>query len=195
MMKSLRFALVTFSLALSSTGALAQMGSDSDKFLEAVQSRDGDQAIQLLQDHPTIINAKNSKGDTALIIVIDRTDADWTGYLLNHGADPNAPGAGGDTPLIAAARMGFDEAAEWLIGLHAKVDGTNKMGETPLIIAVQKRDAPLVKLLLAAGADADVRDTAAGYSARDYAKRDSRSREILKLIEDKKPSPSAAAAN
>ena len=52
------------------------------------------------------------------------------------------------------------------------------MGETPLIVAVQQRQPPIVKLLLAAGADPDKTDSAAGYSARDYAKRDSRAREI-----------------
>ena len=61
------------------------------------------------------------------------------------------------------------------------------MGETALIVAVQQRQVPIVKLLLAAGADPDQADSAAGYSARDYAKRDNRSREILKLIEAKKP--------
>jgi ankyrin repeat protein len=57
------------------------------------------------------------------------------------------------------------------------------MGETPLIVAVQRREVPIIKMLLRAGADPDKTDTAAGYSARDYAKRDSRNPEILALIE------------
>jgi ankyrin repeat protein len=61
------------------------------------------------------------------------------------------------------------------------------MGETALIVAVQQRHTEIVKLLLAAGADPDRSDSAAGYSARDYAKRDTRSRDMLKLIEAKKP--------
>jgi hypothetical protein len=47
--------------------------------------------------------------------------------------------------------------------------------------------------LLAAGANPDKTDNAAGYSARDYAARDNRSRDIFKLIEAKKPKPAAAA--
>jgi hypothetical protein len=46
-----------------------------------------------------------------------------------------------------------------------------------------------VKLLLAAGADPDKQDAAAGYSAREYAQRDSRARDILQLINTKKPKP------
>lgn len=64
------------------------------------------------------------------------------------------------------------------------------MGETALIVAVQQRQAPIAKLLLEAGANPDKTDNAAGLSARDYAKRDSRSRDILALIEStKKPAP------
>ena len=63
------------------------------------------------------------------------------------------------------------------------------MGETPLIIAVQQREVPIVRQLLDAGANPDRTDTAAGYSARDYATRDPRAHDILQLIEDKKPKP------
>jgi hypothetical protein len=62
-------------------------------------------------------------------------------------------------------------------------------------VAVQRRDAPLVKLLLDHGANPDKTDSAAGYSARDYATRDNRAREILKMIEDKKPKAGTAAAS
>jgi len=68
------------------------------------------------------------------------------------------------------------------------------MGETALIIAVQQRDATMVRLLLNAGANPDKPDSAAGYSARDYATRDTRDREILKLINDKKPKAAASAS-
>ena len=165
------------------------MGTPGNDFVEAVKKRDGDKAIGILQAHPNgIVDTKDGDGNTGLIIAISRSDETWTGYLLNNGADPNLGGKGGDTPLIAAARVGFADAVGWLIGLGAKVDGANRMGETPLIIAVQQRELPIVRKLLDAGANPDKTDAAAGYSARDYAKRDTRSREILKMIEDRKPS-------
>jgi uncharacterized protein len=196
-MKSLKFTLAAVALALTATPAMAQdigSGPDSQQFVDAVQKRDGDKATQLIAAHPTIINARDSKGDTALIIAIKRSDQDWTGFLLNKNADPNASGAAGDTPLIAAARVGFDEAAGWLLDIGAKVDEDNKMGETPLIVAVQQRDTRLVKLLLDHGANPDKADSAAGYSARDYAKRDPRAREILMMIDNKKPNGASASA-
>jgi ankyrin repeat protein len=69
------------------------------------------------------------------------------------------------------------------------------MGETPLIVAVQQRQASMVRVLLAAGANPDRPDSAAGLSARDYAARDGRSREIIQMIEAKKPKPLAAAGH
>lgn len=165
--------------------ALANAGSD---FVKAVSERDGDKATQVLSSHtPGIVDAKDEQGNTGLIIAISRSDENWTGFLLNHGADPNLPGKGGDTPLIAATRVGFGQAVEWLLAMGAKVDASNRMRETPLIIAVQQRNLPLTKLLLSKGADPDKSDAAAGYSARDYAQRDTRNRDILNLINQQKP--------
>jgi ankyrin repeat protein len=186
-MKSLHIVLVAAGVALVATPALAQFTTDGDQFVEAVKKRDGDKATQLITDHPRIVDTKNDKGDTGLLITIRAADRDWTGFLLNKGADPNLQGANGDTPLIAAAKADFEEAAEWLLSLGARVDATNRSGETALIIAVQQRDPKLVKVLLDSGADPDRSDAVAGYSARDYASRDPRAREIQKLIKDKKP--------
>jgi uncharacterized protein len=192
-MKFLKIAMLGLALSVVSAPAWAQLTADSDKFIDAVKKNDGATGMSLLEGNPTIVDTPDSAGDTALIIAITRSDVAWTSYLLNHGADPNRRGAGGDTPLIAAARVGFDDAASWLLAIGAKVDLTNKMSETPLIIAVQRRNVPLVKRFLQSGADPDRTDSAAGYSARDYARRDSRSREIEKLIEAKKPKASASS--
>ena len=88
--------------------------------------------------------------------------------------------------------MGFDEAVGWLLSMGAKVDATNRWARRALITAVEQRQPPIVRELLDAGADPDKTDTAAGYSAREYAQRDSRARDILQLIQAKKPKPAAA---
>jgi uncharacterized protein len=171
-------------LLLAAPAGAQSGGFDGQKFVQAVRDRDGSEAMELLRARgPSIINARDEKGESALIVAILRRDDVWTGFLLDQGADPNLAARNGDTPLIAAARAGYTGAVGELIQLKAKVDAANRMGETPLIVAVQNRHAGITKILLAVGADPDKTDSAAGYSARDYAKRDTRTREILKLIE------------
>ena len=187
-----RFALVALALVASASApAAAQYVSDAEPFLTAVRSRDGDKATELLNSRPTIVNTRNVKGETALNIVIGRSDDLWTKFLIGKGANVNLAASNGDTPLITAARVGFTDAIDLLLQLGAKVDAANKMGETPLILAVQQRQVDAVKLLLAKGANPVKKDAAAGCSAREYAKRDTRNREILAAIESagNKPTP------
>ena len=52
-----------------------------------------------------------------------------------------------------------------------------------------------MRLLLDAGANPDKTDNAAGLSARDYATRDPRARDILNLINATRPKPAGRPAN
>jgi uncharacterized protein len=194
--KQLGFAFVAAIAVGASVPVSAQsLTAAGYELTEAVKKSDANKALQVLATNPPgIVNTKDGDGNTPLLIAIARNDEQWAGFMLNKGADPNLAGKDGNTPLIAASRVGMAQAVEWLLGLGAKVDATNRMGETPLIVAVQQRNLPIARLLLSKGANPDKTDSAAGYSARDYATRDGRSREILKLIEDKKPKTAAAAA-
>jgi ankyrin repeat protein len=188
-MKSIKWKWAAAMLTLGAMNAPAQAqpgGFDGINFIKAVRERDGDAAIPLLTSRPNVVNARDPGGDTALTVAIARRDDMWTFFLLSKGANPSLEGRNGDTPLIVAARVGYLEAAEQLIARKAKVDQANRRGETPLIVAVQQRQRDIVQLLLDEGADPDKTDNAAGFSARDYAKRDMRSREILAMIETAK---------
>ena len=190
-MKRLVFALAGASVLLSVPAAAQLNSNPTYDFIKAVRDRNGDKAMEVLNGHPGVVNSRDSSGDTPLNIALARKDEQWSGFMINYGADVNLGGRGNDTPLIAAARVGFDQGVTWLLERGAKVDGTNKMGETPLIIAVQQRQTRIVKALLEAGANPDKSDTAAGLTAREYAKRDTRSPQILQMIEAKKPKPAA----
>jgi ankyrin repeat protein len=187
--KTLRFVIVVASLLSLSAPAAAQLTlAASYDFAKAVAEKNGNKATELLEKNPPgIVNGRDNDGNTALIIAILRQDPDWTSFLIGKGADLDLQAKGGDTPLIAAARVGFDEAVDWLIGAGAKVDGDNRAGETPLIVAVQQRNLRMVRLLLSAGADPDRSDSAQGFSARQYAQRDPRARQILEAIDARSP--------
>ena len=81
-----------------------------------------------------------------------------------------------------------------LLGAGAKVDRPNRLGETALIMAVQQKQVAAVRRLLEAGANPDKTDNASGRSARDYAKLDTRSTEMIRLIEQTKSKKPAAVA-
>lgn len=173
--------------AVMAVAAPTQLGgSDGETFVSKVREGDNSAALALLESRPNILNAQDSRGDTALLVAVQRRDPAWTVHLLKAGANANLAARNGDTPLIAAVRSGFGEGARWLLQAGAKIDAANKMGETALIVAVQNRQLATVKMLLATGADPDRTDAAAGYSARDYARRDTRSPELLGAIEASK---------
>ena len=135
-----------------------------------------------------IVNARDGNGDTALIIAITGATRNGPDSCSTRAPTPILAGKGGDTPLIAAARVGFEEAVEWLLGLGAKVDATNRMGETPLIIAVQQRQMPIVRDSARRMAPIPTRRIQPRAIRRAIMPRaTTRSREILQLIEAKKP--------
>lgn len=182
-------AIAAVSVSVPAAAQLSGGSYDSEQFVKAIRESKSNDAVKLIQSRPSLANARDLNGQTALDAAIENRDEDWTGYLLQQGADPNVPSGNGDTPLMAAARIGFPQAVDWLIGLHARLDASNRRGETALILAVQQRQIPIVRSLVNAGADPDKTDSAAGYSARDYARRDSRTPELLRIIKAKKPKP------
>jgi uncharacterized protein len=183
-----------FALALAPLAAVALLPgtaaaqfSDSYNFLKAVRDRDGNEANKFLNDETTrVINTRDSStGETALAIVVQRRDLIWTRFLLGKGANPGIADKQGMTPLMHATLLGFAEGADVLLTRGAQVDQANSRGETALILAVQRRDAAVVRMLIARKANPDKADHIAGMSARDYAKRDDRTGTILALLDAK----------
>lgn len=172
-------------LALIASPALGQsVTSKGTEFLAALRESNGSKALRLVEDGgSSLINHRADDGSTALHIVIRTRNSNWVGYLLQNGADKEAGDKKGDTPLILASRIGYGEGVARLLMSRVQVDKPNRLGETALIAAVQQRHAAIVSTLLKLGANPDRRDYAAGFSARDYAMRDSRSKDMLKLIE------------
>jgi ankyrin repeat protein len=169
-------------------------GSEGEAFLKALEERDNNKALPMISDVDLrVVNYRGYKGDAAIHIVTRQRQLDWVGFLLSKGANPNVGDANGDTPLIIASRIGFDDAARVLLRYKANVDAVNRRGETALIVAVQQRQPRMVELLMKSGADPDKTDHAAGFSARDYAKRDTRNRDLLKLIETTKSTKAKVA--
>lgn len=159
-------------------------------FLQAVENRDGAKATEALKDDPAFVNTRNpDTGETALIIVTKRRDISWLRFLLGKGADPSAADRQGVTPLMHSALLNFTDGADELLKMKAPIDQTNRRGETALILAVQAKNSGMVSLLVRRGANPDKADHIAGMSARDYARRDDRSGQLLALLSAKADAP------
>jgi ankyrin repeat protein len=185
MSRVLKFCLAT-ALMASSNIAVAQQRTQSYEFLEAVRKGDGDKVTDFLnQPGQLLINSKDrSSGDGALHIVTSRNDGVYLRFLLSKGADANIQDADGNTPAMLAVEKGFTDGLDSLIRYKANLNLANSRGETPLIRAVQLRRVDLVRTLLAGGANPDQADIIAGMSARDYARRDTRTPALLKLMDE-----------
>jgi len=172
-------------LALVAVPALAQYHSDGYTFLKAVRARDGATVEPMVtRPNAAVINAREaSSGEGALHILVRGRDLTWLSFMLGRGARPDLQSNDGTTALGLAAQLGWREGAELLLRQGADPNLANSRGETPLILAVQRRDLPMARLLLSRRADPDQTDNVAGYSARDYARRDPRAAPILREFE------------
>lgn len=122
-------------------------------------------------------------------------DPQLVNLLIQTGANVNFTDNGGLTPLIQAiAVKASPEVLTLLLKNGAEVDKTSpKIGnETPLMIAAGYSPAPIVKVLLDAGASTTAKN-ASGKAAKDYAV-EAKMAENLKLITDQEKAQPGEAA-
>jgi ankyrin repeat protein len=190
---SIRLIAAILALSCLAAPALAQ-NSQGYAFLKAVKDRDGTTVTNMLSEPgSTVVNTRDSHDETVLHLLVHDRDSTWLAFMLAKGARVDVQNQQGNTPLALAAQLGWIEGAQALLDRRASVDLANQRGETPLILAVHNNDIAMVRLLLSNGADPGHSDSAAGYSALDYAKRDAHSAQIVKLLE-LAPRPAAKSA-
>jgi ankyrin repeat protein len=181
--------MIALCCAFAASPGIAQNKPDSEAFLEAIEDQDNNKVVDLVtKKGRSIINVRGYSGATPLTAAMRKRSLQYVNYLLQNGADSNLADKSGETALLIAARTGNLEGISTMLSASAAVDASNRQGETPLIVAVQNRHLQAIKRLLEAGASSTRTDNA-GLSARDYAARDRRSAEILKLFDTVKKKP------
>jgi len=102
------------------------------------------------------VNVKNEFGSAPLAEAVKLADLRMVKALLDAGAEPEAENEDGQTALMLAAKGGSVSVSEMLLKAGAKVNAIEKFRkQTALMWAstAPKNAGPMVKLLLANGAD------------------------------------------
>ena len=134
--------------------------------------RDGQHRLAMvLLDAPGLqIDATNAQGETALMIAAIRGWLEWCQRLVHIGAQINREGW---TPLHYAASSPDAHTIAFLLDEGAQIDAMAPNGTTALMMAAGYGTEEAVALLLARGANANLRNHL-GLSAKDFARRSGR---------------------
>ena len=136
--------------------------------LELSIIQDNEKIFDILVDGHAEINTKNSEGITPLMIAAIYNRGSIIEKLLRSGADLNAVNNSYDNVLIISARENATSLNTFRLLLEKKIhlDKTNNYGDTALHWSVSKGNAEKTRMLLAAGADTEVKNSA-GLTAKD----------------------------
>lgn len=109
---------------------------------------DGERAATLLEEDPTLIDARNVVGESALHYFVVEVDLPSVQWLLQRGANLNTRNNFGSTPLIDAARLGYLQMCEFLLSRGADLELRNVNGETAISAAATSGQQAVLEMLL-----------------------------------------------
>jgi len=144
-------------IAKKSADVNAAEADGSTALLWAVNLNDADLATRLLKAgaDPKV---RNQLGSTPLAEAAFNANTEMIKALLDAGADPNATGPDGQTPLMIVARTANVAAAKLLLdkGVNPNAKEAQKE-QTALMWAAASSQGPMVRQLLAGGAEPDTK--------------------------------------
>jgi hypothetical protein len=108
-------------------------------------------AVKLLpsgiEAEPATQKQQSSAATKALLVAIERGNAQQVKQILSMNLDPNVENATGLTPLMLAAQSGHDEIVAALLAASADPALTNSEGQTARDLAFRKGHVAIVKRL------------------------------------------------
>jgi len=145
--------------------------------------------LQMLLEHGADVNARDSRGDTPLLLALRKSPSAPPAIielLIAKGADVNASGSDGKTPFLLAFDNAPPETIKLLIDKGANLNVRDRESYTPLIRALAPPVAPpeIVRLLIDKGADVNAHE-GIGCTPLIMAVSFAAPPEIIKLLLDK----------
>ena len=134
----------------------------SIELIDAVKARDADRAGNLLSAGGDA-NARDSEGNTLLMLSAHAGDLQMVRILIEAGADVNASDEQGWTALSKSTynfehKRGYADVTQALIDAGADLEAAIGYGVRPLMLAAGYGETEVVEVLLEAGADVTARN-------------------------------------
>ena len=129
------------------------------------------EAVRVLLAEQADVNAPEVDGTTALHWAANLGDSETVTLLVQAGADVRAENRYGVTPLSLACASGNASVSVIAQLLDAGADANHALraGETPLMTAARTATADVIEVLLAHGADPNVREPVRGQTSLMWA--------------------------
>jgi len=142
-------------------------------------------AAVLLESPALRVDATNHAGETALMMAALKGHLAWAQRLVAAGAAINRVGW---TPLHYAASGGGVDVLRWLLEQGAQIDAPSPNRSTALMMAARYGASESVEVLLARGADTQLRNDR-GLTAADFARSAGRDKLVERLSAPPAPRP------
>lgn len=150
---SMMLAIVLLALAPFALMATAQ---DMNQIPLHKAAARGDAAmIETLLSKGASIDARDSRGQTALLVATRANRTEAARALIAAGADVNAKDDIQDSPYLYAGARGHLDILKMTLAHGADLKSTNRYGGAALIPASERGHVETVRTLIAAGVDVD----------------------------------------
>lgn len=153
--------------------------SQTKNVFDIARSGTLDEMKTLVSQNPDIINSKNERGFTPLILACYRGNTEVAKYLIDNVKDLNYVSQEG-TALSSLCINYNKELVEKMLSKNANPNIQDSFGNTPLLWAVKRNNMELVSILLKNKADVNIKDSM-GVSAFEYALK-SNNNELINLL-------------
>jgi hypothetical protein len=120
--------------------------------VDAANWRDLEKAKSIIDTNPSVVEAVDDDGRTALHLVAATRAINIAETLIAKGAKVNVSNKTGWTPLHFAAHEGYTDMAKLLLSHGAHLDVKDNSGNTPLDVAHKYKRGDLESYLLSQGA-------------------------------------------
>ncbi|MEJ7911519.1 MAG: ankyrin repeat domain-containing protein [Chitinophagaceae bacterium] len=137
-------------------------------FIDACRRGDVKEVQQMCGLFQHLINEKDLKGFTPLIIAVYNKHPEVVSVLLQNGANVDAQDEAGNTALMGACFKGYPDLASMLLEAGAAINLRNFQGAPALTFAATFGQLGIAEMLLKKGAHSNLVDSR-GKTSLDHA--------------------------